>query len=126
DDLDATRIAPPRPADERPTRRLVLTLDEGTVHDVGARAVLGRNPDADAGEEIVILRDASRSISKTHLRLDATGAELVVCDLGSTNGSALVLPDGGRVPLEPHRPTTLPPGAGLRLGERSLDVERQS
>ena len=65
-------------------------------------------------------------MSKTHLRLDGTGTDITVTDLGSTNGSAIVRADGSRESLVPDTPTVLPEGASLTLGDRSMTVERDS
>ena len=70
------------------------------------------------------MRDESRSVSKTHLRVDGTGEELVVTDLGSTNGSTILREDGSRENLVPQTPTVLPAGARVNLGDRTLSVER--
>ena len=54
----------------------------------------------------------------------AEGEELLVTDLGSTNGSTILREDGSRENLVPETPTVLPAGARLTLGDRTLSVER--
>lgn len=120
-DVEATRVVPAR-RDRRPGYRLLL--DDGSVHEVRGVATLGRNPAAETGEERLVLADETRSVSKSHLRLEATVEGLQVTDLGSTNGSALILADGSSQDLDPHSPLSLPDGATLSIGDRTLTVER--
>jgi uncharacterized RDD family membrane protein YckC len=104
--------------------RYRLVLDDGAVHELHGVAVLGRNPTAADGQERLVLPDETRTVSKSHLRLDAGAEGVLVIELGSTNGSALVLADGDRQPLDPHTPISLPDGASLAIGDRTLTVER--
>lgn len=119
-DLEQTRVsvAAPRAA----TLRLVA--DDGAERSAQSAVVIGRNPSAGDGEVLFVVKDDSRSVSKTHLRIDGTGEDTLVTDLGSTNGSAMVREDGSRENLIPHTATVLPAGARLAIGDRTLDVER--
>lgn len=121
-DLEATRISPMRLPAVKKTR---LTADDGTERIVEKAVVIGRNPSSQDGEVLFVLKDDSRSVSKTHLRLDGTGDEVTVTDLGSTNGSTILREDGSRENLVPGAPTVLPTGAQLTLGDRTLSVERE-
>lgn len=121
-DLEQTRVsvaAPRLPA-------VTLRADDGTERVVTGPVVIGRNPAAGQGEVQFVLKDETRSMSKTHLRLDGTGSDITVTDLGSTNGSAIVRADGSRESLVPNTPTVLPEGAALALGDRTLTVERDT
>ncbi|WP_193636362.1 RDD family protein [Brachybacterium subflavum] len=120
-DVEETRIVAAR-RDRRPGYRLLL--DDGSAHEVRGVALLGRNPSAEAGEERIVLVDETRSVSKSHLRLEAAVEGLQVTDLGSTNGSALILADGSSQDLDPHSPLSLSDGATLSIGDRTLTVER--
>ena len=92
-DLEATRISP---AHLPPLKKVRLTTDDGAERIVDKAVVVGRNPAAPGDELVFVMRDESRSVSKTHLRVDGTGEELVVTDLGSTNGSTILREDGSR------------------------------
>ena len=120
-DLEATRISP---AHLPPLKKVRLTTDDGAERIVDKAVVVGRNPAAPGDELVFVMRDESRSVSKTHLRVDGTGEELVVTDLGSTNGSTILREDGSRENLVPQTPTVLPAGARVTLGDRTLSVER--
>lgn len=121
-DLEQTRISPLR----RPAvRTLRLVADDGTERVVDRAVVVGRNPSAPGDELLFVLKDESRSVSKTHLLIDGTGDEVVLTDLGSTNGSTILREDGSRELLVPDSPTVLPSGAQVTLGDRTLTVERE-
>lgn len=108
-----------------PVRTLRIVADDGSERVVTTAVVIGRNPSAAEGEVLFVLKDETRSVSKTHLRLDGTGEDLLATDLGSTNGSAVLRPDGSRESLVPNTPTVVPPGATLAIGDRILTVERE-
>lgn len=122
EDLEQTRVTAVSP----PARKkLRLIADDGTEHLVDTAAVIGRNPAAADGAGQLVLKDSTRSVSKTHLRIDDSGEDITVTDLGSTNGSAILHEDGSREALVPDAVTILPPGAQLTLGDRTLSVERE-
>lgn len=121
-DLEQTRLSPAH-LPVVPTHR--LTLDDGAERVVDGAVVIGRNPVSADGELLFVLKDETRSVSKTHLRLDGTGDEVVVTDLGSTNGSTILREDGSREELTPDTPTVLPAGAQVTLGDRTLSVVRE-
>ena len=105
-------------------KKVRLTTDDGAERVVEKAVVVGRNPSSPSGEVLFVMKDDTRSVSKTHLRIDGTGEELLVTDLGSTNGSTILREDGSRENLVPETPTVLPAGARLTLGDRTLSVER--
>ncbi|MGP5268353.1 RDD family protein [Brachybacterium alimentarium] len=105
--------------------KLRLTTDDGASSIVGAAVVVGRNPSGEQHEETVVLKDETRSVSKTHLRIDASGDDLVVTDLGSTNGSTILGEDGSHEDLVPHESAVVPAGTTLALGDRTLTVEEE-
>lgn len=122
-DLEQTRISVAAPAQVR--RSVRITADDGTQRVVESAVVIGRNPAATVDAVQFILKDDSRSVSKNHLRIDGTGEDVLVTDLGSTNGSAILREDGSRETLVPDTPSVLPPGARIAIGDRTLEVERE-
>ncbi|MGY5765858.1 RDD family protein [Brachybacterium sp. DNPG3] len=125
EDLEQTRVSSLPP---RRVRSLRITADDGTTRVLDSAAIIGRNPSGEDGETLIVLRDGTRSVSKTHLRIDGTGEDLVVTDLGSTNGSAIVHADGSREELEANAPTTVPGApatATIAIGDRLLTLERE-
>lgn len=120
-DLEQTRIS----AVQLPAvKKLRLRTDDGAERIIEKAVVIGRNPSAPGEEVLFVMKDDTRSVSKTHLRLDGTGDEVTVTDLGSTNGSSILREDGSRENLVPNSPTVLPSGAQVTLGDRTVSVER--
>lgn len=124
EDLELTRMSVGAPAPQR-TRAVRLRFDDGTVVVVSDTALVGRNPAPRTGEaagELVALADTTRSISKTHARLEFVGDELSVIDRHSTNGTAVVV-DGTATPVAPGGRARVPIGATLTFGDRTASVE---
>ncbi len=83
---------PPAPAGER----WILVLDDGTrIPLAGPTAVLGRAPAGGREDQVVRIPDATRTLSKTHARLDRDGTGWLLTDLNSTNGARVSGRDGG-------------------------------
>ena len=62
--------------------------------DAAPIVVLGRNPTStEAGVAAIAVPDTTRTLSKTHARLDLVDGEWTVTDLNSTNGVIVVGPD---------------------------------
>ena len=101
----STPPAAPPPA-SRPPAEVVLEVN-GTRHPVVDRVVVGRGTEAD-------LRINDPGVSRRHAELRREAGDLVVEDLGSTNGT---LVDGERV--ERRR---LSDGATVRVGHTDLVV----
>lgn len=106
-----------------------VRLDTGEELPVDGLTLLGRGPQARAGDSVsrlVPLQSSDMSVSKTHAQLQlADDGTLVAMDRGSTNGSVVVRRGVPRH-LSPGRPTTLLDGDVLRLGDRTLEVSRRS
>ena len=86
---------------------LVDGVDVGRRYLIGPDgATLGRTPPAD-----IVLPDSE--VSRAHCRLSIENGELMVTDLGSTNGTFL---DDVKV----HEATVFPLGSTLSLGRQSL------
>lgn len=101
----------------------VVELDSGQRFTLHAPLVLGRNPSApaDAPAEVYRWADLSRTLSKSHARLEWDGRRVWVTDLASTNGTFVRAP-GTPQPLLPHQRTPLAAEATLELGDRIVTV----
>lgn len=99
-----------------------LVFDSGERVELTRTLLVGRLPANRAGDEHAVFAwpDLSRSLSKTHALLEWTGQVLWVTDLGSTNGSALVDPDGTRQPLAPGVRGAAAIGWTVQLGDRRV------
>jgi hypothetical protein len=108
---------------------LWVTFDDGSQHNLGSRALLGRNPsrrDDEPHAKVVVLDDPTRSVSKTHLALGADGQGLWVEDRHSVNGTTIDKPDGSVVSVEPGSVARMPSGSVVRFGDRTMLVELTS
>ena len=119
-DLDTTVLRP---------RRLDLVLPDGQAVPVDQTgAIVGRRPRAGSPtgtqgvQATVTVADATRQLSRVHLRVwaDASGA-VWVDDLGSANGTALVRPDG-EVPVEPGTPLRVTASDAVVVGDHRFTM----
>ena len=128
---DLTRLAPARPP--RPSARpdtsaqpATLTFDTGQVHRLRSPVLIGRRPRPQPkvpGADLLTIDDPSLTSSATHLVVTPGEVGVWVEDLGSTNGTEVVLA-GGRVSrLAPGVRTAVPIGAKIRFGDRLLRVQ---
>jgi hypothetical protein len=106
----------------------VVTFDTGERVPVAGMVLVGRRPEARAGEvvgRLVALPSQDMSLSKTHAQVGLAGdGALVVMDRGSTNGSVLIRQGVSR-PLSGGKPATLLEGDVVRFGDRSMEVSRE-
>jgi len=58
-------------------------------------------------------------VSSRHARLKPSGAGMLICDLGSTNGTYL----DGKTKLEAQKEVSIPPGGRVTIGPAILEVE---
>ncbi|MEJ3404463.1 RDD family protein [Rathayibacter sp. YIM 133350] len=124
-----TAVAPARTATTAttatPITAATLTFDDGTRLRVSGDGVMGRNPEARAGERIrhaIPVDDPSMRISKTHVSFGIDAQGFWVSDRGSTNGTLLAT-----VGDEPHEIVAgervhVPWGASVQIGGRSFSV----
>lgn len=118
DHMDATIIT------GRRNRAWVFETESGQRVPLSAEVVLlGRNPSHRPGHEdaqLVTVRDAWRTVSKTHVLLRRHDDSWRITDLDSTNGVYLLGPSGEEIELEPGVP------AGITdrfiLGEMSARI----
>lgn len=105
-------------------RPALVLLDSGQQLLLQGVLILGRGPFGTIASEVRTFEwaDLSRTVSKTHLKLEWDGTSVWATDLGSTNGTALNL--GGEYRrLRPGERVALPAAAQLAVGDRLLSVE---
>ncbi|MEN8601152.1 DUF5684 domain-containing protein [Microbacterium rhizosphaerae] len=117
---DETIVAPRR----RPRWMLIPPLGAAIplTSDV---VVVGRRPVADArhpGAQLVPIADETRTMSKTHARLERRDDLWTVTDLASTNGVALVADDGAEIEIGESGTATI--GERFLLGDAELRLTR--
>ncbi|HAP90647.1 MAG TPA: RDD family protein [Arthrobacter bacterium] len=124
DDLDRTQMRGGATY-SAPVAVLRIKLDDGRDFQLDRNVLVGRNPVGQTGEQqaqLLAVDDPGRSISKTHLHLLTDGAGVWVTDRNSTNGSAVITPDGRRTPLQPGVPAFVSPGSTVHFGDRSFHL----
>ncbi|WP_417563454.1 FHA domain-containing protein [Microbacterium sp.] len=110
-----------------PTMTVMLVFDTGQRELVAVPSAvnIGRSPsETQRGDVLIAVDDPSRTVSKTHARLENTLEGTWVTELGSTNGSALLDEDGTVRVLEADRRTFVEDGVRVRLGDRVITVTR--
>ncbi|SKC47650.1 RDD family protein [Krasilnikoviella flava] len=110
-----------RPA---PVVAVELELESGDRHVVDGPARIGRNPEASAGEPVILVRvdDPTRSVSKNHADLDVDSAGLWLNDRGSTNGTVISVAGLPPRVAEPGARVRVPVGATIHVGDRRIVV----
>ncbi|KQO62217.1 RDD family protein [Curtobacterium sp. Leaf261] len=115
----------PLPADaDVPEGAAVITFDSGAVHWFTTTCVIGRNPGGEDGVTVIAVPDLSRTLSKTHVALVRGDRFVTVRDLGSTNGTSLVHPDGHVQELLPDVDVDVPPTTTVRIGDHAFRLDR--
>lgn len=101
-----------------------LRLDDGRTYDVVRDVVvLGRRPvDPGGTAQTVVLSDVTRTLSKSHARLQRHGSVWWVTDLGSTNGVVVVDAGGAERMLDRGETTHL--FGRFVLGDLGMVLER--
>ncbi|WP_336648262.1 RDD family protein [Microbacterium sp. MMO-10] len=114
EDLEETRIS-------IPGHRLQFVWDDGARATVSGRTLFGRNPAPEAGATVVVVRDETLSLSKTHFEAAAEAAGGWVMDRHSTNGMTIVR-DGVRIACPPGERVRIRLGDAIEIGDRIVTV----
>jgi len=114
DDDDGETIV----VDRRPRAHWELVLDGGPRYELeAASVVLGRRPaGSDPAVQYLAVADTTRTLSKSHARLDLTDDGWRISDLSSTNGVIVLDDDGAEHVVQP--------GTGLDLAGRRFLLGR--
>lgn len=110
----------------RPTLGFAV-FDDGATYAFDRAYVVGRDPDDEAQErdaEALFLDDAERTVSRAHAEIRPVEWDVVLVDLGSTNGTFVWNPPAGRWDrLEPGAQRRLESGAAVSIGRRTFVFE---
>lgn len=120
-ELEATRLAPRRPA----ARAAVLTFSSGEAVTVSGSALIGRRPtplEDEAIDELVKIDDASRTVSKTHFRVEWHASHFWIADRDAANGVILQRHSEAATSLTAWQPHELQDGDVLLIGEVTVAV----
>ena len=104
-----------------------LALDDGTLVELDAELLIGRQPDRDSDVARASLRRIAlegEKVSRSHLEVRFRGWDVLVVDCHSTNGTFVVAHRGGQVArLDAGRPQMVEEGAVVYFGSRSFTVQ---
>jgi hypothetical protein len=108
-----------------------LLLDDGSAVELTADCVIGREPGLDpsvvAGEaQPLRIVDPEMAVSRIHARVHLDGWQVFLIDLGSANGTRVLLP-GKRSDqaLQPNVPVPLQSGTRVIVGTSGFRFEQQ-
>jgi hypothetical protein len=99
----------------------VLLFANGDRVNLDRPVVMGRNPRIPLGytgeqPNLLQLSDPDKDVSGQHLQVALDSWQVLAIDLGSTNGTQVVLPGEEPVQLRPNDPLMLRPGSWVILG----------
>lgn len=99
----------------------VLRASNSQTVDVVDSVLVGRAPARDraraADPALLTVTSPSHDISRTHLEVFASGWDVGVTDLHSTNGTVLVAPDGSIRTMDPGETAVVALGTSLELAD---------
>ena len=99
----------------------VLRASNGQTVEVVGSVLVGRAPARDRGRTpdpaLLTVTSPSHDISRTHLEVFASGWDVGVTDLHSTNGTVLVAPDGTIRTMDPGETAWVALGTSLELAD---------
>jgi pSer/pThr/pTyr-binding forkhead associated (FHA) protein len=103
----------------------VLLSDDGHVYRLDSDYVIGREPITLPGNaRALVLTGDTSGVSRHHARVSVGGSRVCVTDLGSTNGTFLLLPDASQPRLvEAGESVDIPSGTQIMLAKRSFYYE---
>lgn len=99
-----------------------LVLPTGSPVEIDGELILGRDPHGpvaggSANPRLVVLNDPRREVSSLHASITLNYWDVCLTDLGSTNGTEVVTPDGRRQRLVANTSLTILPGTRIILAE---------
>ena len=99
----------------------VLRASNGATAEVVGSVLVGRAPARDRARNpdpvLLTVTSPSHDISRTHLEVFASGWDVGVMDLHSTNGTVLVAPDGTVRTMDPGETAGVELGTSLELAD---------
>jgi pSer/pThr/pTyr-binding forkhead associated (FHA) protein len=110
---DAEIVTIPRPVIAR------LVFDSGLIVDVDRPQLIGRRPtappEADEIPNLVTIPSPDSDLSRAHTAVRIEGWDVLVEDVGSTNGTEVRLPAGDPVRLREHDPVLVVAGTEVTM-----------
>jgi uncharacterized RDD family membrane protein YckC len=129
-----TQLAAPPPgyppsAAAPPQTGWLAVLDDGRELSLTGLVLLGRNPQAQPGEEdaqLIKIADETRTVSKSHLAIAVDSGGVFVVDRGSTNGSTVTTSNGVSTRCAAGEVVRVAEGSIVSIGDHWLEIRRAS
>lgn len=118
-DLEETRIV------RRSGARFVLQFSTGESVSVAGTGLIGRNPIPEPGEffdSVVVISDAGKSVSKTHLEFGQDAGVFWISDRFSGNGTTVREPEGAPRRCDAGKRYRIARGSRVDIGEQFFIV----
>ncbi len=109
----------------RPTLGYIV-FDNGATYALDRPYLIGREPAPEPGStlEALIADDLDHTVSREHAELTFDGWDVVIADLGSTNGTFRWDPATGRWErIMANHPAVIAPGVSVALGHKTFVYE---
>ncbi|MEZ5379933.1 MAG: FHA domain-containing protein [Acidimicrobiales bacterium] len=109
----------------RPTLGYIV-FDSGATYALDQPYLLGREPSPDpaSGLRPLVVDDVDHTVSREHAELTFDGWDVVLADLGSTNGTFRWDPATARWErVVPNHPVVIAPGASIAVGRTTFVYE---
>jgi FHA domain len=97
-----------------------ISISGGEPVQIVGLVTIGRDPKSAAGLTVAV--DGDPLVSKSHLALDRHSDQLVITDLGSSNGTFLHH-SGQETPVPTDRWIPVPDGADVEFGDQRMTIE---
>ena len=120
---------PPSAAAAPPQTGWLAVLDDGRELSLTGLVLLGRNPQAQPGEEdaqLIKIADDTRTVSKSHLAIAVDSGGVFVVDRGSTNGSTVTTSNGVSTRCAAGEVVRVAEGSIVSIGDHWLEIRRAS
>ncbi|GAB4099139.1 RDD family protein [Sinomonas halotolerans] len=105
----------------------VLSFSDGRSVALRGPVLVGRNPAAyedETVQELVVVEDPAKSVSKTHLAVWGENGRVWVQDRKSTNGTRLVRSDGSAIAAPAGTPVEVDAGDVVHFGDHFFSIGR--
>jgi uncharacterized RDD family membrane protein YckC len=128
-----TQLAGPPPGYQQPAAAAppqtgwLAVLDDGRELSLTGLVLLGRNPQAQPGEEdaqLIKIADETRTVSKSHLAIAVDSGGVFVVDRGSTNGSTVTTSNGVSTRCAAGEIVRVAEGSIVSIGDHWLEIRR--
>lgn len=106
----------------------LLMFSTGETVALSGSAIIGRRPAFDDGEtsdQLVSVNDESRTISKTHFRIESNDGTIWIIDQQSGNGTSVQRAGNRLVRLVPWEPYAIRDGDVVHIGDLTFTVSLQ-